>query len=801
MMGSGVRFVGLVVLVTLLLACSSPEEKKASFFAKGSALYEAGDYVKARLEFKNAIQIDPKFAEAYHALALVELKDKEVKRAFGYLNKAVELNPDLIDAQAELGRLFLAARLPEKAKEKVDLVLSKAPQHQPVRLVQAALLLGEKKTAEAKHLIETLYREGATTPGLYTILVSIAAIEQDLYRAEALAREGVAKNPDNMRLRSLLTSIYIKADKKDAAEKVLAENITIAPEEIKHRLALAEFFWSSDQREKAEEALAQLAQLEPESESNHLAVSQYYLQKQEIDKAEAQLKAGLATHGNSFKLRTALSKIALQKRDTDGALAILEESLTLSKDSADPGILETKTQLASVHLMHKQTAKAEALIDAVLAENAKSIDAGMLKSQLHLTRGEGAQAVTLLRTVVAEHPKVAKGHLMLAQAHLMSQSKELAMDTLRTGLKELPASKEIRMAVARLAVAEKDDAMVEEQLEAIVKIDPKDMRALTALGDFYLSRQRNEEGRTTYEGVIEKAPNIPAGYLKLARYHEVTGDKAKAIDTLAKGYAKMPESAPILAALVKAQLNAGQAGKAEKLCREAIERHPDNAFAHNLIAQVHMKGKQILAAETALKKAIELQPQWTVPHNNLAGLYLSSGKEKAAIRNLEAAITENSQNRAAYMTLASLYDRSGNSDAAISTYEKAVAADPNLWSAHNNLAYLLAEYRDGKADLERALALARRAEELRPEDPAILDTVGWVQYKVGALDDALATLEKAFEKQPDSGVINYHLAHLLIEKDRKAEAREKLEKALAEEAAFPGKTEAEALLKTIEAEG
>jgi predicted Zn-dependent protease len=435
-------------VLCLLLACSSPEEKAKKFYGKGLALYEAGDYQRARLELKNAIQIQPKNAEAYHALAMVELKDKEIKRAFGYFNKAVELKPDLIDAQAELARLLLAARMPDKSKEKVALVLTQDPQHQPARLVQAALLLGEKKVTEAKNIIDTLHQEGATAPELYTMLVTIAAREQDLVRAEAVAREGVEKNPDNMRLRSLLTSIYMKTDKKDAAEEVLRENIGKAPEQIKHRLALAEFFWTTDRRQKAEEALTQLANLEMENETNRIAVAEYYQRKQEIDKAEAQLKEGLAAHADSFKLRTALSKIALQRRDTDGALAILKESLTLSEDSADPGILATKTEMARVHMVRREMAPAEALIDAVLSENAKSVDANLLKGQLHMSRGEGAQAVTLLRTVVSEQPKEAKGHLMLAQAHLVNQSKELAMDTLKTGLKEVPTSKEIRMALA-----------------------------------------------------------------------------------------------------------------------------------------------------------------------------------------------------------------------------------------------------------------------------------------------------------------------------------------------------------------
>jgi len=55
----------LFLVATLMAACGGPEEKKMKFFNKGKVLYEKGDYIKARLEFKNAIQINPKFAEGY----------------------------------------------------------------------------------------------------------------------------------------------------------------------------------------------------------------------------------------------------------------------------------------------------------------------------------------------------------------------------------------------------------------------------------------------------------------------------------------------------------------------------------------------------------------------------------------------------------------------------------------------------------------------------------------------------------------------------------------------------------------
>ena len=64
--------ISIVLVASSLIACGSPDQKKAKFFEKGKVLYEKGDYVKARLEFKNAVQIDPKFAEGFYMLDRTE---------------------------------------------------------------------------------------------------------------------------------------------------------------------------------------------------------------------------------------------------------------------------------------------------------------------------------------------------------------------------------------------------------------------------------------------------------------------------------------------------------------------------------------------------------------------------------------------------------------------------------------------------------------------------------------------------------------------------------------------------------
>ena len=76
------------------------------FFNKGKALYEKGEYLKSALEFKNAIQIDPKFADAYYMLGQVELHKSNPRGAYGHFLKAAELNPKHMKAHIEIGKLF-----------------------------------------------------------------------------------------------------------------------------------------------------------------------------------------------------------------------------------------------------------------------------------------------------------------------------------------------------------------------------------------------------------------------------------------------------------------------------------------------------------------------------------------------------------------------------------------------------------------------------------------------------------------------------------------------------------------------
>jgi Flp pilus assembly protein TadD len=83
-----------------------------------------------------------------------------------------------------------------------------------------------------------------------------------------------------------------------------------------------------------------------------------------------------------------------------------------------------------------------------------------------------------------------------------------------------------------------------------------------------------------------------------------------------------------------------------------------------------------------------------------------------------------------------------------------------------------------KQNLERAQEMLRRAVELRPEDGYIVDSLGWVYYRLGKYDRAVEKLERAVELRPADPTINDHLGDAYWKVGRKQEARFQWERAL-----------------------
>src|SRR5690349_17112624 len=100
----------LAALTVVLGGCSrNPEVAKKKYLESGMKYMDQQKYDSAAIQFKKALQVDPKYADAHYELATADLKLEKRQEAFKEMSQAVELDPNNIKARIDLGGMYLAS--------------------------------------------------------------------------------------------------------------------------------------------------------------------------------------------------------------------------------------------------------------------------------------------------------------------------------------------------------------------------------------------------------------------------------------------------------------------------------------------------------------------------------------------------------------------------------------------------------------------------------------------------------------------------------------------------------------------
>src|SRR6202451_2752129 len=128
----------VLCLAVLIAGCGGGESRKTRHLEKGQAFLAAGNFEKARVEFRNALQIAPNDSEARYENGLVDEKLGNVRGAAQFYQGAIDSNADNLQARAALARLFLFSVPPERALETIKPSLGKHPDDARLLTVRAA---------------------------------------------------------------------------------------------------------------------------------------------------------------------------------------------------------------------------------------------------------------------------------------------------------------------------------------------------------------------------------------------------------------------------------------------------------------------------------------------------------------------------------------------------------------------------------------------------------------------------------------------------------------------------------------
>jgi predicted Zn-dependent protease len=158
-----------------------------------------------------------------------------------------------------------------------------------------------------------------------------------------------------------------------------------------------------------------------------------------------------------------------------------------------------------------------------------------------------------------------------------------------------------------------------------------------------------------------------------------------------------------------------------------------------------------------------------------ANLLAEHGENDTALELLAAALERHPNHPALEYDRAVLLEKGGSVKEAVAALEKMLderAEDPTLLNA---LGYTLADH---DLELQRAEQLIRRALQAMPDNPAVLDSLGWVRFKRGDLREALTTLERAYQLSHDPE-IGAHYGEVLWKNGSQQKARQIWASALA----------------------
>lgn len=211
--------------------------------------------------------------------------------------------------------------------------------------------------------------------------------------------------------------------------------------------------------------------------------------------------------------------------------------------------------------------------------------------------------------------------------------------------------------------------------------------------------------------------------------------------------------------------------EALKEFQEAVSLDPEDTEARYVLALLYIRFDDYQRSceqfEKLLEKNASSLPKNIQLRHILSQLYFLGGDYAQAKTHSGKILQLDPGDRRALYVDAMIAGEEGRIEDAVRGFTKFLELYPDSSDARNSLAYLLAEQ---NRDLGKALDLSLEAVAHDNFNPAYLDTLGWVYFKMGAFDKAIALLEKAAQLMPDA-VIYDHLAQGYYEKGLKQKAK------------------------------
>ncbi|SDY80345.1 Tetratricopeptide repeat-containing protein [Nitrosomonas sp. Nm33] len=485
------------------------------------------------------------------------------------------------------------------------------------------------------------------------------------------------------------------------------------------------------------------------------------LQRDNLDVA-VERYAKLARETRDPRIAERAADVALRARRPDEA----EEAITLWVD-IEPDSINARQAAAALFVSIGKLDKARPHLEKLLSSEKGSVD----KAFMHLSRllsrhSDKKAALKLLQQLATPYPDLPEAHFAISQAAWNANQLDLALKEMKKALAlrpdwevaaihqgrilqkianaeamtfyenylaKYPKANDMRIAYVRMLMSEKNFVSARDQFQKLMRENPFNADIALAVGLLSLELNDFDGAEENFKKALDLGYEDPNNiYFNLARIYEVTQRFDAALET----YQKISGGERYLPAQIRYAVLLFR--------KEGIDRARQHL--QRLTPENEQQRIQLILAEAQLLREVNADQEVF----------------KLLDKNLEKIPDQPDL----------LYDRAlaadkiGKFDIVEKDLRRLIELKPDNAHAYNALGYSLAER---GLRLPEALALIKKAVELAPEDPYIMDSLGWVYYRMGNLGEGLNYLNLAFTTRPDPEIAA-HLGEVLWAKGAKEDA-------------------------------
>ena len=791
-------------LALALTGCEGAKERQARYTQRGEAYMEKGQLDKARVEFRNALQIAPNSAQLRYDNGVIAEKLGNYRDAVGFYTSALDADKGYVTARVALAKLLLFAGLSDRTLEELAPILTTQANNVEMLTVQASALQQKGKTAEALRVAQRAVQLDPNSEGA---IATLAAIEMGSNEEEAqkLVEQAVARLPRAVQLRRVLAQIYSR--RRDAAnvERVLLELIELEPKQRAYRVQLAQLYANTNRVDDAERALRKAVADLPDDEDAKSSLVQLLWARRGHEVAETEVKKMIAAAPKDTELRFTLA--SLYEQGGEMAKAEAEYRALISEKGHDAPGLRARDRLAALYASRNDNPGAQKLISEVLEQNPGDNEALGLRAYEELLGGDAEAAIKDLRRVLRDQPNATRLLGVLARAYVADGEPDLAEEAARRAVEIDPSDVTSRMGLAQVLLGRGKFQDARAVLTELNKQRPDDVAVLDMLYRSNIAQGYLDGAEEAANELVRLRPQWGMGQVYLGVVAESEGHSDEALADYRRGLDLQPHAFEPLNAITRLYERAKRYDEALKFLDGIIQRDATTAVAPSLKGEVLLAqgGGHFEQAEAAFRMAQQRAPRWWDPYRGLAFAMLGHGDSTGAVKVLEDARAHAQLSEAQSLELAGLLTGAGEPEQAMQQYESVLKVRPKSQLASAGLAMLLVSYRTDQASYNRALSLVRPL--ATSTDWRLLDAVGWVHYKNEDVNGALPVLQKAIETaQTQAGTgseprglaeLRFHLAMVEMKTGQTDVAEKNLSEAVATDERFFGHDEAKAVLAQL----